>query len=326
MFSKKIVVAAALLAASAAQAQVTLYGNLDVSFGRFETPFADSLTQVESGVLNESYIGFKGQEDLGGGLKAFFQLESTIGVDTGTSGGDNGFWSRTSIVGLTGDFGTATLGNARTLNFLANQAYNPFGATGRMSTSTALFQGPVLGVLPVADSNFINSVTYTSPNLSGFTAAVQVGLSENDGAGTDDDAFGAQLNYAAGPLAIGFTYEDAEESIFTGTTRWQFGASYDFGAAKLYGQVGKAEYDAIDEDYKFFQIGAGLPISNAGNVLVSYGQGKLDDLKARQLSLAYDHSLSKRTGAYVGLIHQNLDTGADDDSGNSVFVGVRHSF
>lgn len=325
MFSKKIVVAAALLAASAAQAQVTLYGNLDVSFGRFEFPFADSTTAVESGVMTESYIGFKGQEDLGGGLKAFFQLESAIAVDTGSTAGDS-FWSRTSIIGLSGDFGTATLGNARTLNFLANQAYNPFGATGLFSSSAQLFGGTILGILPVADANFRNSITYTSPNLSGFTAAVQVGLSENDAPGTDDDAYGVQLNYAAGPLAIGFTYEDAEESAFSSSSRWQLGASYDFGAAKLFGQYGQAEFPGVSEDYKFFQIGAGLPVSNAGNVLVSYGQGKFDDVKGRHLSLAYDHSLSKRTGAYVGLVHQNLDDGADDDSGNSFVVGVRHSF
>lgn len=325
MFSKKIVVAAALLAASAAQAQVTLYGNLDLSFGRFESQDQnfDGVAAVESGTLNESYIGFKGQEDLGGGLKAFFQLESVIGADTGTAGSDTGFWGRTSIIGLAGDFGTATLGNARTLNFLANQAYNPFGATGLLSTSSRLYG---------FDSNFQNSITYTSPNLSGFTAAVQIGLSENEVDGSDDDAYGLQLNYAAGPLAIGFTYEDAEDSVPAlrdNSNRWQLGASYDFGAAKLFGQIGKAEInDGNDEDLKFFQIGAALPLSNAGNVLVSYAQNKRDDEKDRQLSLAYDHSLSKRTGAYVGLVHQKIEPVAagQDDSGNSFFVGVRHSF
>ncbi len=317
MFSKKTAVAAAaLLAAFAAQAQsqVSIYGNLDVSFGRFDFPGVEATTRVESGVLRESYIGFKGQEDLGGGLKAFFTLESAIAVDTGSQ--DGNFWSRTSVVGLTGDFGTVALGNARTLNFLANQAYNPFGATGLFSSSAVLFG---------FDSNFTNSITYSSPNLGGFTAAVQAGLAENKNTGTDSNAYGVQLNYAAGPLAVGATYEDAQESIFSDAKRWQLGASYDFGAVKLFGQYGQAKGSNDDESYKFWQIGAGIPVSSAGTVLTSYAQGKQEDAKLRQFSLAYDHSLSKRTGAYVGAVNQRFNL-ADPKSGTSFMVGVRHAF
>jgi predicted porin len=317
MFSKKTAVAAAaLLAAFAAQAQsqVSIYGNLDVAFGRFDAPGTEAVTAVESGVLRESFIGFKGQEDLGGGLKAFFTLESAIDVDTGAVGGS--FWGRTSVVGLTGDFGTVALGNARTLNFLANQAYNPFGATGLFSSSNVLFG---------FNSNFTNSITYSSPNLSGFTAAVQAGLSENKVDGTDSNAYGVQLNYAAGPLAVGITYEDAQESIFLDAKRWQLGASYDFGAVKLFGQYGQAKASNDDESYKFFQIGAGIPVSSSGAILTSYAQGKQEDFKVRQFSLAYDHSLSKRTGAYVGAVNLRNNQ-ADPKSGTSVVVGVRHAF
>lgn len=334
MFSKKTAVAAAaLLAAFAAQAQsqVSIYGNLDVAVGRFDAPNNDkAVTAVESGVLRESYIGFKGQEDLGGGLKAFFALESSIGVDTGSSTTGQ-FWDRTSIVGLSGDFGAVALGNNRTLNFLANQAYNPFGATGLFSTSNVLFGAgaAVLGNVQVGgivENNFINSITYTSPNLSGFTAAVQVGLSENNNTGTDDNAFGVQLNYAAGPLAVGATYEDAQESAFASNSkRWQLGASYDFGAVKLFGQYGQDKFNNDDESYKFWQIGAGIPVSSAGTVLTSYAQGKYDSEKIRQFSLAYDHALSKRTGAYVGIVNLR-DNQADPKSGTSFVVGARHAF
>lgn len=333
MFSKKTAVAAAtLLAAFAAQAQsqVSIYGNLDVAFGRFDAPNNDkAITAVESGVLRESFIGFKGQEDLGGGLKAFFVLESSIGVDTGLSTTGQ-FWDRTSIVGLTGGFGTVALGNNRTLNFLANEAYNPFGATGLFSTSNVLFgAGGTVSGLPVGgivENNFINSITYTSANLSGFTVAVQAGLSENNTAGQDDNAFGVQLNYAAGPLAVGVTYEDAQETIFgSNSKRWQLGASYDFGAVKLFGQYGQDKFTGDDESYKFFQIGAGIPVTSAGTVLTSFAQGKYDDQKIRQFSLAYDHSLSKRTGAYVGVVNLR-DSEADPKNGTSVVVGVRHAF
>lgn len=337
MFTKKsAVAAAALLAAFAAQAQsqVSIYGNLDVAFGRFDGPNnGKAITALESNVLRDSFIGFKGQEDLGGGLKAFFTLESNINVDTGSQTG--AFWGRTSVVGLTGEFGTVALGNARSLNFLANQAYNVFGGTGLFSTSNVLFGGgsTVKGAAGLSltggtslENNWSNSITYTTNNLSGFTAAAQVGLSENNNTGTKDTAFGLQLNYAAGPLAVGATYQDSQESAFASNAKsWQLGAAYDFGALKLTGQYGQAKENNDDESYKFFQIGAAIPVTSAGNVLVSYGQGKYDDGKARQFSLAYDHAISKRTGAYVGATNLRDNT-ADPKGGTSFAVGVRHAF
>ncbi len=339
MFSKKTAIAAAaLLAGVAAQAQVTLYGNLDVSFGRFEEPGVESVTAVESGSLRESFIGFKGEEDLGGGLKAFFKLESAIGVDDGsTAGGDDAdFWGRTSIIGLSGSFGTVTLGNARSLLFLANDAYNPFRADSALFSTSSLL-GLTVPVGPGFNlggytSNLTNSITYSSPDLSGFTAAVQVGLSEVDDV---DNTVSVALNYAAGPLGVNFTYQDRasfpsvpgnDEDVKT----WLLSASYDFGAAKLFGQLGQADQSVLDEKADFYQIGLAVPVTTAGNVLVSYGQGKLEDggfeIKAREFSLAYEHTLSKRTGAYIGVNDTKFSGGGDSETGTSLAVGVRHSF
>lgn len=350
MFSKKTAVAAAaLLAAFAAQAQsqVSIYGNLDVSFGRFEEPNlftdADAVTAVESGSLRESFIGFKGQEDLGGGLKAFFVLESAIAVDTGAAGESN-FWGRTSVVGLTGDFGTVALGNARNLVFLANDAFNPFRADSALfSTSNNVFTGAPSALVNAAlassvpgatvglsGNNFQNSITYTSPNLSGFTGAVQFGLSENDDI---DNAYAIALNYAAGPLALNATYENVTAIVRVGaavageleTKSWLLNASYDLGVAKLYGQYGQRDYDGVDDKYKFFQLGTSIPVGTSGAVLASYSQGKLDDGKIQDVSLAYEHNLSKRTSAYVGINSTKIDDAADE-RGTSFAVGVRHAF
>lgn len=334
MFSKKTAVAAAaLLAAFAAQAQsqVSIYGNLDVSFGRFEEPgLADATTRVESGSLRDSFIGFKGQEDLGGGLKAFFVLESSINVDTGAATESSNFWGRTSVVGLSGDFGTVTLGNARSLLFLANDAFNPFRADSRLfSTSTQLFGLVVTDGVNTLTSgysnNWRNSITYTTPNLSGFTGSVQVGFSEIDGV---DENIGAALNYAAGPLAVNFTYQDVALGTSDDVKTWVLGASYDFGAAKLFGQYGQADQSNLDEKEKFYQLGVSIPVTSAGNVLLSYGEAKFDDAKAKELSLAYEHSISKRTSAYIGLNNTRYNFLADpaDDSGTSFAVGVRHAF
>ncbi len=309
MFSKKSAVAAAVLLASvAAQAQVTVYGNVDAFFGRIEFPGdASATTNVESGVHTGSFIGFKGQEDLGGGLKAFFALESDIGLDTGAAA-DN-FWGRTSELGLTGDFGTIKLGNSRSLGFLANAAYNPFPVTGLMNSSELLN----------GFGNYTNAVTYTSPNLSGFTVAVQAGLSEVDGIKNN---IGLAANYNAGPLAIGFNYADEADGL---VDRWQLGASYDFAVAKAFFQYGQNKFDGVSEKEKFFQIGVTVPVSAQGTILASYGNLKFDGFKVTDLSVVYDHALSKRTSAYVGV--KNLrDNDSDPKNGTSFGVGIKHSF
>ena len=330
MFTKKTAIAAAtLLAAFAAQAQsqVSIYGNLDVSVGRFEEPGVDSTTRVESGSLRQSFIGFKGQEDLGAGLKAFFVLESAIAVDSGAAIGN--FWSRTSVVGLSGDFGTVAVGNARSLLFQANDAFNPFRADSGLFSTSVLLQSitdATYNGVPVRSgyrSNFTDSVTYTSPNLSGFTAAVQWGASEVSN--TDDD-YALALNYAAGPLAVNLTYQRDNVNANDDIKTWLLGGSYDFGAAKLFGQYGQADQSTLDEKEKFFQLGVSIPVTSAGNILVSYGEAKVDDAKAKEFSLAYDHSLSKRTGAYVGVNNTRHNYLATDKSGTSFAVGVRHAF
>lgn len=311
MFSKKSAVAAAVLLASvAAQAQVSVYGTVDAFFGRIEAPVAnaDATTNVESGVHTGSFIGFKGQEDLGGGLKAFFALESDIGLDTGAQV-DN-FWGRTSELGLAGDFGTIKLGNSRSLGFLANAAYNPFPVTGLMGTSENLN----------GFGNKINAITYMSPNLSGFTAAVQAGLSENDGTKND---LGLALNYNAGPLAVGFNYADEQDG---NVDRWQLGASYDFAVLKGFVQFGQNDEEGASEKEKFFQVGVSVPVSAQGTVLASYSQMKFDADRESQLSVVYDHALSKRTSAYVGLKNVRVKESGQSESGNSFGVGIKHAF
>ena len=312
MFAKKSLVAvAALLSVMGAQAQSSLniYGNLDVAFGSFESAFGDRVTRVESGIEAGSFIGFKGQEDLGGGLKAIFKLESAISLDTGATA-TSSMWTRTSEVGLTGGFGTVTLGNSLSLNFLANATYNPFPATGMLNVSQNLF----------ADETYRkNAVTYVSPNLSGFTGAVQYGARETNGT---DDTYAAQVNYAIAGLSVGGTYTKADEG-----KAWQLGASYDFGVAKAFAQYGQGKED-VDADWtKFFQVGVAVPVVANGAVLGSYGQSRTDsDNRTREFTLAYDYSLSKRTGVYAGLVYANVKEAGDSDNVTTYAVGLRHAF
>ena len=343
MIKKNLLSMAALaLLASAAQAQVTVYGNVDLSVGRTEFTTGDkSVTAVESGVNTGSYFGLKGEEDLGGGLKAFFALESDIAADTGSV--DGNFWGRTSELGLTGGFGTVKLGNSRSLGFLANAAYNPFPVTGLLNTSEAIN----------AYGNRANAITYTSANLSGLTLAAQLAMSETDGV---SDAKAVSANYVAGPLSLGFTYSTEETGVVDGLVglfgvlpdavaadvvasvtdvnvdmdRWQLGAGYDFGSFKLFGQYAQNKFkgNGGSAKTKFYQLGAAVPVSAAGTVMASYANQKFDDAdaKVRDFSLAYDHALSKRTSAYVAYKALRVSVDGEKDTLNAFAVGVKHAF
>jgi predicted porin len=366
MFAKKNVVAAAALTlvAAAAQAQVTLYGTLDASVGRKETVSIDGngnfaksgAGRVDSGDWTQSFLGFKGQEDLGGGLRAFFKLENGLNLDTGAQSGST-FWSRNAYIGLGGDFGALKLGRAENLFKLEGQAFNPFGESQtyatlfRPASVNALVSPLVLPSFGLDTSSWANSLTYSTPNLGGFTLSVQSSLAENQKATAANYAGGGtavSARYEAGPLGLSAVIGEVRNPEAVGgvtgpafkTRDWLLGASYDFGAVKLYGQYGQSKVDtkaasalaALDDaKIKRFQVGAGIPVTADGSVLVSYGQTKLDDvagldLKTRDLSLGYQHNLSKRTGVYAAVGSERLQADDDKITTTNFSVGVRHSF
>ena len=130
---------AALLACAGAQAQssVQAYGLIDVSAGQFQDPGAAKDKSVVSGKMTTSYFGFKGSEDLGGGMKANFAIESFLRADNGAAGRFNGdaFWARNAYVGLSGAMGSVTAGRNTTSLFVSTLIFNAFGDSFGFSPS-----------------------------------------------------------------------------------------------------------------------------------------------------------------------------------------------
>ncbi len=335
MFAKKNLIAVAALATLAvsaqAQSSVTLYGNVDVAVARIQQPFVDgSTTHVWSSGLTESFFGLKGQEDLGGGLKAIFKLESAIAVDTGAAvGGNTNFFGKNAFVGLAGDFGTVKLGRQESLFKQEAIAFNPLGAS--VWSTTNLFTS-------VQDDSWSNTVGYVSPNLSGLTLSVQHSAKEGTKptatTSYNGGATAVAANYAVGALAVSAVYGDVRttqgETLSDERSRgWLLGASYDFGVAKAFAQYGQSKSEdkvAESDSPKFFQIGAVVPVTAAGAVHVSYGQAKDDGWKDQSFTVAYNHNLSKRTGVYAAVNYAKEKVGTDSDSGTSFGVGLRHAF
>jgi len=356
MFAKKNVVAAAALTlvAVAAQAQVTVYGNLDVSVGRKETisgfdtngkAIKSGTGVVDSSDMSDSFIGFKGQEDLGGGLKAIFKLESALAVDTGSAIGDT-FWNRNATVGVAGGFGTVNLGRFESLFKLEGAAFNPFGSSDTFS--------PTFNALGVSDASWANGISYVSPNLGGLTLSAQYSAKEaakSTAVNYSGGAVAVSANFVPGPLALSDALSDsrsaghAAAAAPTGPTSksrpWLLGASYDFGAVKLFGQYGQTKFKekATGDDLgklKGFQLGASVPVSADGAVLASYGDSKTTDptangsVKVRDISVGYTHNLSKRTNVYAAWINErqknSFATPELKGTVNNFAVGVRHAF
>lgn len=345
MFAKKnLVAAAALLAlAGAAQAQVKLYGMLDMAVGSFENAHEKGTsvraTGVESGKMMTSYFGLSGSEDLGGGLKAEFVLESFIGGDNGANITNmaNGFWSRGSFVALSGGFGKVAVGQYDNPLFTAGYLYNPFGSSMTFSPTmrhyyalNGFIGGGTSGDAAVGfDTGFVNSVTYETPSMGGFMATLQYSPKESAAAGSKN-SYAASVNYTAGPLSAQVTYVKGglATAYLDDQKVWSLGASYDFGVAKAFGQYTTTDSKTNSLEDKIYQIGVSVPLSDKASVMASYGQLKREfdaggSGKDKVLSLGYNYVLSKRTDVY-GVFTNN--TATDLESGQTFAVGIRHNF
>ncbi|BBL23158.1 porin [Comamonas terrigena] len=350
---KKSLIALAVLAASGAamaQSSVTVFGVVDEAVTYVNG--ADNWNGINSGGNATSRIGFRGVEDLGGGLKANFWLEAGILADSGSgqSGGASGSgleFKRRSTVGLEGGFGEVRLGRDLTEAYKATSRYDVFGQVG-------------LGVSRLwADANAValtnqrvsNMITYVSPNISGFKAAVNYGFGEVAGENRDSRYVGAGLTYDNGPLSLGLSGErsnrGANSNLTRDVTAWALGGSYDLGVVKLSAAYRDSSAKIVSGDKnkaKGYYLGLSAPVGAAGEVKASYNryEGEIagaDKHKADQFALGYVHNLSKRTAVYGtyayiknkddGALGQTLGTAAtlkDNGSQHGLQVGIRHAF
>jgi len=337
MFQKKMLVLAALMGATAAaQADVNLYGYLELGVGSYESAGAapKGVTQVSSGNMMTSFLGFSGSEDLGGGLTAEFVMETFIAPDTGATLGNNAgsFWGRGSFVALKGGFGKVALGQYDNPLFTAGLIYNPFGSSMMFSPTMrqyyGLGNGVVGGAALTVDTGFINSITYETPDMGGFMGTLQWSPKESNAAGTKD-SFAVAGSYSAGPLGLMAVYSSNGVALaYAGEQKvWSLNGSYDFGVVKGFLQYTDVDNVSPTVDRKLYQIGATIPVTDMSAVKVSYGEMKIDSAptttKNKLFSLGYDYTLSKRTGLYVAY---NSERFTSLKSGNTYAVGIKHSF
>jgi len=198
-------------AVTSAQSNVTIYGLLDMSVGQFQNSGASKVWKAESGNMSTSYLGFKGTEDLGGGLKAKFAFEHFLRVDAGSAGRFNGdaFWARSAYVGLQGEFGSTVIGRNTTPLFVSTLIFNAFGDSfGFAPSIRQYFLGAIVG-----DTAWNNSIAYSSPNFGGASVNLLANLGEG-AAGATGKNLGANGLFFSGPFAATLAWQQVKNGVF----------------------------------------------------------------------------------------------------------------
>jgi len=306
---KKHLIAAAVagLIAAPAMAQVTVYGNLETGILNTDTDGQASTTKLQSSVVNSSRLGFKGSEDLGGGLKAFFRLETAMDASSGA--GISSF-GRGSEVGLSGSFGSVKVGKFDITNAEGVDNMSQIGNIG-------LFSGIDIG------SDINHAIQYKSPKVGGFE--VQVGTALKDGGVNETTSFYVGGAVAKVDLQFGTTTDkDAKGVERTATT---MGARYNFGPMAATIVYGTNETDGKG-DITNTIVSVSAPIGSGLKVHGMYGNFETDAYGASaaketdKMAVALSKAFSKRTTGYLGYI----STDADGTETNQLYLAVNHKF
>jgi len=344
---KKSLLALAVLGAftgvASAQSSLTIYGKVDQAFGH--KAGENDAYWADSGA--RSRLGFKGTEDLGGGLKANFVLEHSLNPDEGAANAL--FWHGQAWVGLShSTYGSLAIGRQYTAAFsLAQNTIDPFNGDGYASLRDVMLANEQVGSSGKAgldEIRYNNSIRYDYSGY-GINAAVslkQRGNTTDEPDGKGDRGMSAAVNYTMGKLFLAAGVENTANakapgtvtSTGTKTTAWTgvgsylvtLGAKYDLGFATVSAGYSTGAADA-NTDVNGWLIGARVPFGKA-DLKVGYASSKIDNADSLgKLAIGVDYNLSKRTKVYAdyarvsGDATQNMTT-----TKNAWLVGLQTNF
>jgi len=279
--------------AFAATSNVDIYGRINMAV----TWYNDQPSNINDLGIGSyaSRIGFKGSEDLGGGLKGIWQIESGVNLDE-----QNGtLASRNSFLGLAGGWGTVLVGNHDTPLKLVGRKVDLFGDT--IGDSRNVMGGG-------SDTRAKNVAAYLTPNMGGFSGAVAFTTDLNiNGTSTlgdseDGSAYNLSGAYENGPIYVGVAYGDGDYHEWAGLAEhWRVAGSFSFGSFKVVGQYDMLGADGSPAgDYDAWMIGGAYNMG-AMTFKANYMMGEYDTstVEPEQYSLGMDYAMSKRTTLYA---------------------------
>lgn len=292
--------------AASAQSTVTLFGVVDAGVARLSaktTAGSKSVTGMTNSGLNSSRLGFRGVEDLGGGLKAGFWLEGQLTNDDGNAAGLN--FQRRSTVSLMGGFGEIRLGRDYTPHFWNTTIYDPFGTNGIGQAMTPGMLGANANSALAVRSN--NTIGYFLPgNLGGFNGQVQYAFGENvSGGAKTNNMLSFRFGYNAGPIGVNVAYGKTEGATDAADAKYfNVGAAYDFGVVKPMLVVAQ-EKAGSGLKVRGVELGVVAPVGQ-GEIRAAYsrynqsnGSAAFNAADWNKFALGYGYNLSKRTQLYT---------------------------
>ncbi|MEJ7806124.1 MAG: porin [Telluria sp.] len=325
---------ASLPLAASAQSSVTVYGVADAAIAREDSGAPNgSRNIVASGNQSTSRFGFRGTEDIGGGVKAMFNLEAGVALDTGL--GDSALFGRRAVVGLEGKFGQVTIG--REYSPIADIASaSDINGQGFYGTNLNSFNAGRL------TRRLSNSVNYKSPTMSGFKVGAAYSAGET-ATGASFNLMGVSATYTMGNLLLGAGYHNIERQLTGDDKEMIFGAAYKMGAIEFRGNYMSADPTGANNQYEQINAGASYTFG-ANKVFGNFQRSELENgARGNGFSLAYSYTMSKRTNlyaAYATINNNNLGlfginsagssiappTGAFGSDPSALTLGMRHSF
>ena len=338
---KKSVIALAVLglAAGVAQAQssVTIYGSADVSYVKAQ---GSSLTMSGGSerdfmlgrASDNTYLGFMGSEDLGGGLKATFQLEKRFNLANGASS-YYGDFEGAANVGLAGNFGQVRFGRVNELSTETYRRIDPFDQNGVAGALSTPFRGDD------GSGRLSYTARYDSPTFSGFNLGASYTVKNNgmDAADQTNNGWAVSGTYTNGPIYLVANYNKPVN--YYDSYNWNVGGSYAFGPLKLSLGYEKSLAKGMgpgggDIKIPTWLVGASYRIGN-GTINAAYSNLKeevpsIGTATIDKYSIGYTHDFSKRTSAYANYSHMKAELPArmflEASLGGLVEVGITHKF
>ncbi len=325
--SGMLAMAAVAAAAAQAQSSVTIYGIIDQGVAKANggtTPgsllpgrgASPDVWTLKAG--NTSRLGFRGQEDLGDGAYARFQIEHRFAADTGASSNANVFWLGRSVVALgSAKWGEVYAGReysaAYTVALNADPTY--WSYVSQLGTAyTYAGYTPVASTIEASNIRWSNAVGYKSPSFNGFSFELASALGE----GTRKRSSSGNAQYKQGPVWIGVAFDRLDAR----THMTIVAGGYDFGFVYPTASYSRAK-GGLNGDARSFSASALVPLA-FGRAYLSYGRlSPATNLDSSMLGAGIQYDLSKRT-----LLYTNVGTARQDGQTRTTAfdVGIKHTF
>ncbi|CAE6861600.1 Outer membrane porin protein 32 [Paraburkholderia aspalathi] len=319
---------------------VSLYGIIDAYVGSVKTSGGSpSAYLVGNGGMTTSFWGMRGSEDLGGGYRTLFALESYFQPQNGQAGRSavDAFFSHSAFVGVAAPFGTLTAGQQISPFFRSQTQFSPFGGSTTLNPLLLHSYRAPYGRALAGDDLISNALVYASPSVGGFSTMLAYAFGNVPGAPGENNVIGT-VYYENGPFAstIGVQrlrirdYPSSPPSDLGDASNQldiHVGLSYDLSLVKGFLEYQRSNNGSISRKDNIVQVGGTVRMNPSNWLLASWARNTITGSPTRHTrdtaSIAYDYLLSKRSDVYVAYQYDKAD---GQGSANSLIAGLRHKF